>query len=230
LGNDVINGGVGDDLIYGDTKIEDSLGGDDKLRGGAGNDELHGNNGNDKLNGGSGDVVLFGDQGSDNISGGEGNDWAAGGVGNDKVLGQTGSDKMHGDDGKDYLNGGADNDTLAGGNGVDKIVGGTGSDTIKGGAGNDNLWGGNWSADNASDTFIFEGDTGKDYVHDFEAGLDIIDLSFFATTFDVVKDAVKDLGWATVIDLQYFDGGQAGDKIVLKSVSADDLGFDNFIF
>ena len=80
---------------------------------------------------------------------------------------------MHGDDGKDYLNGGAGNDTLAGGNGVDKIVGGTGSDTIKGGAGNDNLWGGNWSADNASDTFIFEGDTGKDYVHDFEAGLDI---------------------------------------------------------
>lgn len=205
-------------------------GGNDILRGGAGNDEIHGNEGNDDLNGGTGDDVLFGDQGNDKISAGEGNDWAAGGTGDDKMLGETGNDEMFGNDGQDYLNGGAGNDQLSGGNGVDKIVGGVGSDEIEGGAGNDHLWGGNWTGDNAVDTFIFESGSGKDYVHDFEAGIDMIDLSSFDTTLSAVQEATTDLGWATVIDLQQLDGGQAGDKIILKSVDADELTYTDFIF
>jgi Ca2+-binding RTX toxin-like protein len=205
-------------------------GGNDILRGGEGNDEIHGNGGNDDLSGGTGDDFLFGDQGNDNISSGTGNDWAAGGTGNDKMRGEAGNDEMYGNDGQDYLNGGTGDDQLFGGNGVDKIVGGVGSDVIEGGAGNDNLWGGNWSGDGSADTFVFESGTGKDYVHDFEVGLDIIDLSSFGTNIDAVQEATTDLGWATVIDLQQLDSGQDGDRIVLKSVDAQDLTYSEFLF
>jgi Ca2+-binding RTX toxin-like protein len=204
-------------------------GGNDDLRGGTGNDEIHGNAGDDLIHGGSGDDRLFGDQGNDEMFGGVGNDVAFGGAGDDKMLGNAGYDDMHGNDGNDYLHGGHGNDNLSGGHGVDKIVGGAGSDMIEGGQGNDHLWGGNWSADTAADTFVFTADSGKDYVHDFEAEFDFIDLSHFSTTFDAIWDAVVDLGWATVIDLQMLNGSQDGDQIVLKSVGADDLSFENFI-
>ncbi len=205
-------------------------GGNDDLRGGTGNDEIHGNGGSDEINGGAGDDVLFGDQGNDNISGGTGNDTASGGTGDDKMRGGAGNDAMSGDDGDDYLHGGDGNDNLSGGAGIDKIVGGSGSDVIDGGQGNDNLWGGNWSGDGAADTFVFSSGTGKDYVHDFETDVDLIDLSHFATDIDAVNDATTDLGWATVIDLQKLDGGKGGDKIVLLSVDADALTFDSFVF
>ncbi len=205
-------------------------GGNDILRGGEGNDELHGNAGDDELNGGTGDDVLFGDQGNDNISAGSDNDWVSGGTGNDKIRGQDGDDVLSGDDGNDYLHGGNGNDQVIGGNGVDKIVGGAGSDVIEGGAGNDNLWGGNWGADSSADTFVFNSGTGKDYVHDFETGLDFIDLSGFDTSFEAVQKATTDLGWATVIDLSDLNGGQAEDKIVLMSVDAGNLTDSDFIF
>lgn len=204
-------------------------GGNDDLRGGDGNDELHGNEGNDDLNGGNDNDVLFGDQGNDNLSGGTGNDWMSGGGGDDKMRGEAGNDTINGDDGADYINGGTGDDTLSGGNGVDKIVGGTGADTIEGGAGNDNLWGGNWSGDNTADTFVFKSGTGKDYVHDFEANLDLIDLSSFAIDYDAVKEVTTDLGWATVVDLQQLDGGIADDKIVLQIADMGALDSSNFI-
>ena len=113
---------------------------------------------------------------------------------------------------------------------VDKIVGGEGSDIIEGGAGNDHLWGGNWSGDGEADTFVFAAGSGKDYVHDFEVGTDLIDLSHFGIDFETVKTATTDLGWATVIDLQTLNGGSNGDKIVLKSVSETELTEDSFLF
>lgn len=204
-------------------------GGNDDLRGGDGNDEMHGNGGDDELNGGNDDDILYGDQGNDNLSGGSGNDWMSGGVGDDKMRGDFGNDTINGDDGKDYINGGTGNDTLSGGNGVDKIVGGTGADTIEGGAGNDNLWGGNWSGDDTADTFVFKSGTGKDYVHDFEAEQDLIDLSSFSVDYDAVKEVTTDLGWATVVDLQQLDGGVADDRIVLKFADMGELDSSNFI-
>lgn len=205
-------------------------GGNDTLRGGEGSDELHGNGGDDVLNGGSGDDFIFGDQGNDRASAGTGNDWMSGGTGDDSLRGKAGDDVLHGDDGRDFLNGGTGNDSLNGGEGVDKVVGGVGSDEINGGAGDDHLWGGHWSGDNAADTFVFESGTGKDYVHDFEIDLDVIDLVQFSTNLAAVQDVTTDLGWATVIDLQQLEGGQIGDRIVLKNVDAVDLGLDDFIF
>lgn len=204
-------------------------GGNDDLRGGAGNDEMHGNAGDDRLHGGSGDDILFGDQGADKISGGSGDDWAAGGAGNDELLGNAGDDALIGNEGNDYLNGGTGNDSLSGGQGVDKLVGGAGADVVNGGAGDDHLWGGNWSADGSADTFVFNAGTGKDYVHDFEDGIDLIDLSSYDVTFDEVLAVTSTVNGSTVIDLSALDGGLAGDKIVLKSVDAGEMGITDFL-
>ncbi|WP_168193167.1 calcium-binding protein [Rhodophyticola sp. CCM32] len=205
-------------------------GGNDVLNGGAGNDEMHGNAGSDTLNGGEGEDALYGDQGNDIINAGQDDDWASGGIGDDKMRGESGNDVLFGDEGKDYLHGGSGNDQLNGGSGIDKIVGGTGSDTIDGGAGNDHLWGGEWSKDDSADTFVFGFGTGKDYVHDFEADHDVIDLSSFKTNLEDVAAVTTDLGWATVIDLQQLDGGLDGDRLVLKSVEASSLDVDSFVF
>lgn len=120
-------------------------------------------------------------------------------------------------------------DTLRGGEGNDKLVGGSGADVLEGGAGDDHIWGGNWSADGSEDVFVFAAGSGKDFVHDFEADHDILDLSAFGTDVHSVKAASTDQGWATIIDLSELDGGLAGDKLILKSVGLDDLDQNNLI-
>lgn len=89
LGDDVINGGGGDDLIYGDHAIrevgENPLSyqyddpalftpGNDVLSGGAGDDAIYGNGGDDVLNGDGGADTLVGGAGADIINGGAGDD------------------------------------------------------------------------------------------------------------------------------------------------------------
>jgi hypothetical protein len=66
-GNDTIDGGTGNDTIYG-------AGGADKLTGGDGNDNLFGAGGNDVLSGGKGNDKLSGGPGTNVYSGGPGND------------------------------------------------------------------------------------------------------------------------------------------------------------
>jgi VCBS repeat-containing protein len=81
-GNDVLTGGNGTDLIWGQNG-NDSVGGGegiDLLCGGVGNDSLDGAAGNDALSGGSGD---------DRLSGGAGNDVLTGGSGADRFSGGT---------------------------------------------------------------------------------------------------------------------------------------------
>ena len=60
-GNDTLNGGDGDDKLYG-------AGGNDTLNGGKGNDKLFGGTGNDKLNGGPGTNSYSGGAGNDTIN------------------------------------------------------------------------------------------------------------------------------------------------------------------
>ncbi|WP_421556936.1 immunoglobulin-like domain-containing protein, partial [Pseudomonas kitaguniensis] len=84
--------------------------------------------------------------------------------GNDTLLGGGGDDILFGQGGNDYLDGGKGNDIL---------LGGTGNDTLIGGAGNDILIGGS-----GADTFIWKaGDVGNDVIKDFKASEgDRIDL------------------------------------------------------
>ena len=116
---DLLNGGLGDDTIYG-------FAGSDELIGNAGNDFLDGGKGRDLLNGGDGDDFLYGGKGKDLLNGGDGNDFLDGGRGRDTLLGYSGDDVLVGGAGKDRLDGygftGTEFDTLIGGNGFDTFV------------------------------------------------------------------------------------------------------------
>jgi Ca2+-binding RTX toxin-like protein len=112
--DDVINGGDGNDLVFGDDAllrpefVEDvglvgySAHAGDHFRFGSdghsdgGDDEIHGNDGDDILLGNGGDDVIFGDDGDDLLIGGKGKDVLDGGEGKDKA--KKGSDG--GSDGK----------------------------------------------------------------------------------------------------------------------------------
>ncbi|WP_458131187.1 LapA family giant adhesin [Pseudomonas sp. R3-41] len=84
--------------------------------------------------------------------------------GNDTLLGGAGNDIIFGQGGNDTLNGGKGNDILLGGTGNDTLIGGQGNDTLIGGLG--------------GDTFVWKsGDTGNDVIKDFKvADGDRIDL------------------------------------------------------
>jgi Ca2+-binding RTX toxin-like protein len=152
-GTKTINGGNGDDFIYG-------ADGSDSVNGGSGNDSIHGSSGSDTLDGGLGNDELFGGTGNDLISGGLGNDELYGDDGDDTLEGSAGNDSIYGRSGNDSVNGSEGDDYLAGGDGTDTIFGGAGNDTLTkylalgnsyldGGIGDDTIWGGN-----ANDTII----------------------------------------------------------------------------
>ncbi len=86
-GNDVIVGGNGKDILWGDnwpyTDADTPFGGDDTLFGGNGDDSLYGQGGNDRLKG---------ENGNDNIDGGTGNDIIDGGTGADILKGGADAD------------------------------------------------------------------------------------------------------------------------------------------
>lgn len=157
-GNDLLNGGGGDDFLFGDDL--DSERGNDTLDGGAGADFLYGHAGNDTYvidNAGdqifedtaaSGGVdtvqssvisVAFANYGL-NTSGLE-NIVLTG----SKALNGTGNDfanAISGNGAANTLIGMAGNDTLVGNGGNDYLDGQTGRDVVRGGAGNDTLLGG----------------------------------------------------------------------------------------
>ncbi|WP_095133360.1 retention module-containing protein [Pseudomonas sp. Irchel s3h14] len=84
--------------------------------------------------------------------------------GNDSLLGGAGNDILFGQGGNDLLDGGKGNDILLGGSGNDSLMGGQGNDILIGGLG--------------ADTFVWKaGDTGSDVIKDFKASEgDRIDL------------------------------------------------------
>ncbi len=175
---DVIFGGAGNDLIYGDTAPDlsasgitspydgnpdwETAGSSDKLYGGAGIDTIFGGGGFDEIHGGTERDELHGQADTDYIYGDEGNDLIWGGSGGDQVYGGAGRDVIDGGDGNDSLFGEAFNtsagdsaDTISGGNGDDDIRGGAGADVLSGNAGRDRIAGGGLSSDASSD----KGDT-----------------------------------------------------------------------
>nr|WP_290065325.1 VCBS domain-containing protein [Aeromonas bestiarum] len=194
-GSDRIDGGAGDDILFGDavhfagingegyaaikqyvagklsaSSVTDAQVHDYITDHAADFDQSSANDKADVLIGGDGNDILFGQGGDDFLFGGAGNDILFGGSGNDTLYGESGNDTLYGGSGNDTLYGGAGNDTLSGGLGNDILVGGLGNDILKGDAG--------------ADTFTWlQGDTAtgsvaKDYVVDFsKAEGDKLDLS-----------------------------------------------------
>ena len=107
-----------------------------------------------------------------------------GGSGNDRVETLDGEDGLYGRRGADTLSGGGGNDLIEGGQGLDNLSGGKGDDFLEGaqgrdvldgGRGDDALEGGSTQRsdfDDATDTFRFEGNFGKDDVYEFQDGSD----------------------------------------------------------
>lgn len=105
-GNDVIQGGYGNDLLFGESGI----------------DTIYGDTGNDEIHGGAHDDKLFGDAGDDSIWGDSGADYLYGGAHHDNLYGGTGYDRLFGESGNDGLFGGASYDRLYAGSGRDRIL------------------------------------------------------------------------------------------------------------
>ena len=83
--SDIVDGGAGDDYIYGGVD-------QDVLFGGAGNDELDGGRYSDILKGGTGNDTLSGEEWTDYLFGDAGNDYLEAGVGSDFSFGGDGND------------------------------------------------------------------------------------------------------------------------------------------
>ncbi|AUT41999.1 retention module-containing protein [Aeromonas sp. ASNIH5] len=196
-GSDRIDGGAGDDILFGDAVRFTGISGEGyaaikqyvsgKLGAGSVTDaQVHAyitdhasefdqsstNDKGDTLLGGDGNDILFGQGGDDFLYGGAGNDTLFGGSGNDTLYGESGNDRLYGGSGNDTLYGGTGNDILSGGLGNDILIGGAGNDILMGDAG--------------ADTFTWlKGDTeagkvAKDYIVDFSKSegdkLDLSDL------------------------------------------------------
>lgn len=120
-------GGEGNDLIRVNNGLN-SYATQDLMEGGAGDDTLYGSLGLDTLRGGDGRDALYGGSEDDRLSGGGGADGLNGGAGADNLFAGTGNDALDGGAGNDTLSGGIGNDTLTGGAGDDNLRGGAGSD------------------------------------------------------------------------------------------------------
>jgi Ca2+-binding RTX toxin-like protein len=88
-GNDTVNGGGGDDLIYGDHALRE-VGENQSVY----NYDDPAYVGNDVLNGGGGEDLIFGNAGDDVIDGGTGGDTIVGGLGADTITGGGGDDQF----------------------------------------------------------------------------------------------------------------------------------------
>ena len=64
-----------------------------EINGGRGDDAIYGEQGRDILNGGDGDDEIYGGEDKDTINGGEGNDFLDGGPGNDTFVFEPGNGK-----------------------------------------------------------------------------------------------------------------------------------------
>ncbi|MCB1558691.1 MAG: M10 family metallopeptidase C-terminal domain-containing protein [Alphaproteobacteria bacterium] len=162
--------------------------GDDHLIGGDSADKLFGGNGNDTLEGGLGNDFLFDRDGLNNL--------LQGGDGDDRVFGNG---TLEGGNGNDLLKSYGADTTLNGGNGDDKIFGHNGNDILNGGLGSDFLYGGR-----GNDIFVFDDLDNADFVKDFNAGQDSIDISTFLYAFDPLTDAITDFVHITTVGRSTF--------------------------
>lgn len=186
----------------------------EKVNGGSGNDTIYGSSASNTINGNSGNDILGGGPGAascasdvDVLNGGDGNDTFAmgsekdcgdalnGGAGTDIAdyqlrsgaltitidMSATDGEAMEGDKVStdiEVVLGGSAGDTITGGMGNDEIHGGLGGDTLNGGGGNDTLVGGE-----GNDTL--NGDAGDDLF--VESG---VDASYVATVNSGAGDDV----------------------------------------
>jgi Ca2+-binding RTX toxin-like protein len=236
---DELDGGAGNDLIFGATGHDTVYGGEglDSIYSGSGNDTVYGDAGSDEVYGGSGNDRLYGGEDDDFLIGERGNDRSEGGNGHDRLSDESGTDSLYGGDGDDWLStvnnnyaldlgldwldGGAGNDELESGDGNATLLGGLGDDTLRGGRGTDLLEGGdgndliNSSIGSAND--ILRGGDGDDVLID-GAGKGTLEGGAGADSL------LGGAGSDTLdggIDIDTLEGGAGDDVYLLLDGSAD---------
>ena len=135
LGDDVLSGGGGDDILIGDVLNSDHLAWTNTDTG-----EVFTAGGHDGLGyEGLYEYVKWGVNGGTEPTDGEMIGYIRDNLDDliDDTRNDGGSNTLDGGDGNDTLIGGAGGDTLLGGEGNDTLIGGKGNDTLDGGAGND---------------------------------------------------------------------------------------------
>ncbi len=224
-----VDGGDQNDLIEG-------VGGTtNNFVGGKGNDTLSGSSGVFEMEGGEGDDIMsLGVGASGTLNGGLGNDEMTavadgegegfvmnGGAGNDYMegLGELGTveEQFFGDAGNDTIISIGGNDILDGGAGRDRLQGGDGNDTLTGGAGRDAFV----FTDRSGDGTTAFTDTITDFAEQDWIEMMGLDLAF--------GDLVIAQG-ATGAEIQYADGAEIVNTIVLTGVDSTTVGLIDFHF
>lgn len=136
----------------------------------------------------------------------------------------------------DVLRGGGGDDTISGKGGHDWLYGQDGNDRITGGAGNDDLFGGT-----GGDTFVYgsisETPVGfgqRDLIHDFQPGVDKIDLSSINIKSGITKFTFLGLGQFSPIELStpglvkyhYETAGDGTDRTIIEGTVDSLAGVD----
>jgi Ca2+-binding RTX toxin-like protein len=201
----------------------------DHIVGADGNDFLYGMDGDDLVEGGNHDDYLSGGNGNDVLRGGDGNDHLV----DDSYLYAVSRDEMYGEAGNDVLS-------------IDRRVTTSATLIVDGGTGNDRL---SYSAWYAVDHVTLRGGDGDDIIDtgsaatmiiDAGAGADRLTLGLFGyagTTMTVTLGAGSDYvdlvrgsarsSWPTVpLRFTDFEGGPAGDRILLDNYLAILLNWD----
>ncbi|MGH7177861.1 MAG: calcium-binding protein, partial [Tepidisphaeraceae bacterium] len=217
LGADQVDGGDGNDIIYGG--IAAGLSDTDNA---AGNDVIFGGLGADQIDGGSGDDIIFGgiaagasdvDNSNDIIYGGLGADQVDAGDGNDIIFGGTGSPDTD-IVGNDVIYGGAGNDILGGGTGDDVLIGGAGNDTYL------------FIATNlGSDTITEDSNVGTDAL-DFSAFAGAATLDLAQTTTQIVNSGNLSLTFSSGTAIENVVGSKFADTILGNSRDNQFFGAD----
>ncbi|MBT8416298.1 MAG: hypothetical protein KJO42_02575, partial [Silicimonas sp.] len=96
-----------------------------------------------------------------------------------------------------FMVGNAGNDTLTGGGGNDSIFGNDGSDVLSGGAGGDDVMLGGAGFD----TFLIFDGAGTDRINDWEAGIDLIDVTGVAGVSGMSDLTISQSGPSTQVAL-----------------------------
>ncbi|MCL1091336.1 VCBS domain-containing protein, partial [Shewanella profunda] len=207
-GNDHIETGKGNDIIYAGRTGSTGYGSDDSL-------ELSVNTllnhhimtgtltGSNKIVDSDG-LLLANDVNSHKA------DIVNGGSGDDQIYGQSGSDILYGHTGNDYIDGGSHNDALRGGEGNDTLIGGLGDDVLRG--------------DSGADTFVWRyAESGTDHITDFNINEDKLDLSDLlqgenSNTLDNYLNFSLNSSGSTVIDIDANLDGVFEQHIILDGV------------
>ncbi|MCU8069224.1 retention module-containing protein [Shewanella sp. SM32] len=208
-GNDHIETGKGNDVIYAGRTGSTGYGSDDALELSVNTllnhhimtGELTGANRMVDSNG----LLLANDVASHKA------DIVNGGSGDDRIYGQSGSDILYGHTGNDYIDGGSHNDALRGGEGNDTLIGGLGDDVLRG--------------DSGADTFVWRyAEFGTDHIMDFKVTEDKLDLSDLlqgesANNLDSYLNFSLDNTGSTVIDIDANLDGVYEQHIILDGVN-----------